>query len=302
VPRYGAPHGCRCTRTFLGAPPTPRFGVSEARLQTPGAKCAAGTRWAVDIVSWNHKCGATHERGRCHCCPLPLRERAARCCHARGWVRGTCLKQTPHPFESLGRPLCPLPQGERAREPSAAHLRKANPTNPFGSSPRKRGPIITRRWLWVSALAALGRDDDRLVCAKHQLAGVRNDRRRNFIVSGLLFTMTFATPTCRLHGALKNFFARRHASRRAAGAAVTFELLVHRAACVGAPVARPGEPRRPMQGASSSDTRAQFHSHPRSLPGVCAAAAMSSRSPLRAAGLHCGRAVGFDCRGRRKAV
>src|SRR5262245_42476896 len=25
------------TRTFLGAPPTPRFGVSEAKLQTPGA-------------------------------------------------------------------------------------------------------------------------------------------------------------------------------------------------------------------------------------------------------------------------
>src|SRR5690348_13476548 len=26
------------TRTFLGAPPTPRFGVREAKLQTPGAK------------------------------------------------------------------------------------------------------------------------------------------------------------------------------------------------------------------------------------------------------------------------
>jgi hypothetical protein len=30
------------TRTFLGAPPTPRFGVSEAKLQNPGRKCAAG--------------------------------------------------------------------------------------------------------------------------------------------------------------------------------------------------------------------------------------------------------------------
>jgi hypothetical protein len=27
------------------------------------------------------------------------------------------------------------------------------------SSPRKRGPMITGRWLWVPALAALGRDD-----------------------------------------------------------------------------------------------------------------------------------------------
>src|SRR5262245_47091392 len=30
------------TRTFLGAPPTPRFGVSEAKLQTPGAKTRRG--------------------------------------------------------------------------------------------------------------------------------------------------------------------------------------------------------------------------------------------------------------------
>src|SRR5262249_60589778 len=32
----------------------------------------------------------------------------------------------------------------------------------------------------------------------HQPAVVRNDRRGNFIVAGLLFPMTFATPTCRL--------------------------------------------------------------------------------------------------------
>jgi hypothetical protein len=36
------------TRTFLGAPPTPRFGVNEAKLRIPGrGKRAAGTRWAV---------------------------------------------------------------------------------------------------------------------------------------------------------------------------------------------------------------------------------------------------------------
>jgi hypothetical protein len=28
----------RSTRTFLGAQPTPRFGVSEARMQNPGRK------------------------------------------------------------------------------------------------------------------------------------------------------------------------------------------------------------------------------------------------------------------------
>src|SRR5262249_60590500 len=41
-----------------------------------------------------------------------------------------------------------------------------------------------RRWLWVPALPSLGRDDDGLVRAKHQPAAVRNDRRRNLIVSG----------------------------------------------------------------------------------------------------------------------
>src|SRR5215831_9080901 len=42
VSRHDTPNGCRCTRTFLGAPPTPRFGVSEAKLQTPGADMRRG--------------------------------------------------------------------------------------------------------------------------------------------------------------------------------------------------------------------------------------------------------------------
>src|SRR5262245_31838814 len=49
VSRHDTPNGCRCTRTFLGAPPTPRFGVSEATLQTPGANMRRGNEkiWAV---------------------------------------------------------------------------------------------------------------------------------------------------------------------------------------------------------------------------------------------------------------
>src|SRR6516162_6195779 len=36
-------NGCLArTRTSLGAPPTPRFGVSEAKSQTPGAKTRRG--------------------------------------------------------------------------------------------------------------------------------------------------------------------------------------------------------------------------------------------------------------------
>src|SRR5262245_35342601 len=68
---------------------------------------------------------------------------------------------------------------------------------PSRSSPRKRGTHNHRLWLWVPALAALGRDDDRLVRAKYQPAAVRSDRWRNSIVSGLLFTMDGATETCR---------------------------------------------------------------------------------------------------------
>src|SRR5262245_30782515 len=53
MPRYGMSNGCRCTRTFLGAPPTPRFGVSEAKLQTPGRKNAPRERDGLfDIVRW----------------------------------------------------------------------------------------------------------------------------------------------------------------------------------------------------------------------------------------------------------
>src|SRR5262249_24527220 len=68
VPRDDTPHGCRCTRTFLGARPTPRFGVGEAQLQTPGAENAPRERDGLfDMVSW----------AEMRCCPHP-EERACR--------------------------------------------------------------------------------------------------------------------------------------------------------------------------------------------------------------------------------
>src|SRR5215469_3932372 len=43
TPRYGVPHGCLArTRTSLGAPPTPRFGLAKLKLQTPGADVRRG--------------------------------------------------------------------------------------------------------------------------------------------------------------------------------------------------------------------------------------------------------------------
>src|SRR6516164_9646831 len=43
------PNGCRCTRTSLGAPPTPRFGLAKQKLQTPDADMRRGNEkiWAV---------------------------------------------------------------------------------------------------------------------------------------------------------------------------------------------------------------------------------------------------------------
>src|SRR5262245_59430001 len=52
MPRHGVPHGCRCTRTFLGAPPTPRLGVSEAKLQTRTQMRRGNELGLFDIVSW----------------------------------------------------------------------------------------------------------------------------------------------------------------------------------------------------------------------------------------------------------
>jgi hypothetical protein len=83
-----------------------------------------------------------------------------------------CDARTPHPFEFVGRPLCPLPQGERAREGRTAYFGGANPPNPTRvvrarGTPRRlrRGDPVAgthdhRQWLWAPALAALGRDDD----------------------------------------------------------------------------------------------------------------------------------------------
>src|SRR6516225_6432386 len=106
----GVPHGCLArTRTFLGAPPTPRFGVGEATMQNPGRK------------------NAPRERG------------------------GVCVLESPN-----------LQKNRKIQGVDETRV-------PF------------------RLLNLLGT----------QPAPVRNDRRRNSIVSGLLFTMSFATATCR---------------------------------------------------------------------------------------------------------
>src|SRR5262245_13542156 len=156
------PHGCRCTRTFLGAPPTPRLGVSEAKLQTPRAqKCAAGTREAV--------------------CMENSSVRAAR----------------PHPEERACRRSL-ANSNARARVSKDENVRLSSPSC-FETHRSVRRLWMLLRFVPCCDAAALGRDDDGLVRAKYQPADARNDRRLRSIVSGLLFTMTFATRTCRSH-------------------------------------------------------------------------------------------------------
>src|SRR5262245_49125250 len=93
MPRHGMPHGCRCTRTFLGAPPTPRFGVSEARFTNPGRKNAPRERDGLfDIVSW----------AETRCCPHP-EERACASASARSNARARVSKDEDG---RLGLPSC----------------------------------------------------------------------------------------------------------------------------------------------------------------------------------------------------
>jgi hypothetical protein len=136
------------TRTFLGAPPTPRFGVSEAKLQTPGAEMRRGN----EMVRLRQGYGGLDHW------PAGASAKAGGLFDIVSWTEMRCR---PHPEE-------------RACASASAES---------------------------NARARVLKDEG--AGAKHQPAGVRNDRRGTFIVSGLLFTMTFATPTCRPHRALK---------------------------------------------------------------------------------------------------
>jgi hypothetical protein len=121
------------TRTFLGAPPTPRFGVSEATMQTPGAE------------------NAPRERGRL----FEMVNCASTQCSSSSFETHRSALGLWKRLRSSG---CDAPQHEGEGAP-----RIVGRTKP----------------------------------SEHQPAAVRNRRRRNSIVSGLLFTMSGATATCR---------------------------------------------------------------------------------------------------------
>jgi hypothetical protein len=118
---------------------------------------------------------------------------------------------------------CDAPQHEG--EGGAAHFGETKPTGmlPIGVVPARgtrdsksaftrvcdalcvagtplRGPMITASGNGSRLSLRSAGTTIALVQAKHQPAAVRNDGRGNFIVLGLLFTMTFATQTCRAAG------------------------------------------------------------------------------------------------------
>ena len=157
--------GCRCTRTFLGAPPTPRFGVSEATMQTPGAKCAAGTRECVlfEVVSPALRDARPHPE-----------ERACRRSLANSKARTRVSKD-----EDVRRSLPSCFETHRSARPPWKRLRSSG-----CDAPQHEGEGAPR---------IVGRTKP----SEHQPAAVRNRRRHNSIVSGLLFTMNGATATCR---------------------------------------------------------------------------------------------------------
>jgi hypothetical protein len=87
------------------------------------------------------------------------------------------------------------------------------------SSPRKRGPMITGRWLWVRALRPLrGRRPGRqsFIRAKDQPAGAEKWRGGWLPVSGLFFTGSCATAARGADTGIEIWRVSRHILRRQA--------------------------------------------------------------------------------------
>jgi hypothetical protein len=122
-------NGCFArTRTSLGAPPTPRLGVSEAKRQSPGAKNAPRERDGLfDIVRMESKARIARAGAVRVTAPSPLAGEGSSMVLRARKGEGYAAR-TPHPFQCVGTPLCPLPQGERARKAPPGHFGQTNPT------------------------------------------------------------------------------------------------------------------------------------------------------------------------------
>src|SRR5262249_959931 len=187
VSRHDTPNGCIAQHPNVSRRSAyPSIGLSEATMQTPGAKKrAAGTMECVLFESLAVIFVLILRSAHAEAIP-PIRTRF-RPPPSMRTDTPSCL-ETHRSARRLGKHLrsrrAAMPLSMRAR--GAAHFGETNPTGILA----KR----TQRAFWPN-------EPRRGACAraKYQPAAARNERRRSFIVSGLLFTMRFATHTCRPH-------------------------------------------------------------------------------------------------------
>src|SRR5262249_39529427 len=161
------PHGCSAEHPNVSRRSAhPSFGVSEATMQKLGRKCAAGRKECVLLMMSSEEAASAVAV----IVPSPLAGEGGSVMQRAMMGEGFVAAATPHPLGGLGPPLCPLPQGARAREAGTARFGETKPTIicpsvvPARGTPRRwrRGDPVAgthdhRRWLWVPALPSLSR-------------------------------------------------------------------------------------------------------------------------------------------------
>ena len=95
-------------------------------MARPGRKRAAGTRRSglFDIVRWNLRQTVRRRAASSVAVivPSPLVGEGSSVLPCATMGEGAVCREPPHPFEFADRPLCPLPQGERARKGTARRM------------------------------------------------------------------------------------------------------------------------------------------------------------------------------------
>jgi hypothetical protein len=209
VPRYMA-----CPRVFRRAPERfsalrpPSIRVSEARDAKPGRRDASRERGGACLKREDR---ATKAVGII--VPSPLAGEGGSMLPPHGMGEGN-FARTPHPLELVATPMCPLPQGERAREAAAARLAEANRKGPHPDEerageivPPTRTRVRASRTIGTSQLmrphASRRRASHASVRALHELAcaarsSARGQERRRFAQASQASwgTTTREEPTC----------------------------------------------------------------------------------------------------------
>ena len=126
-------------------------------------------------------------------------------------------RENPSPIRSRGHTIVPSPARAEGTKGESRAFWRNEPNEPYLGRPRESGTHNHGLWLWVPALAALGRDDD-FHKNGEPTCGCGNRSLVRLACSGLLFTGNAATPTCRAVSARSG---RRPARARRDGRALT---------------------------------------------------------------------------------